>query len=165
GNKLSQFPEGFRVGELAHENLVQQKARLPNMRKSPDHRKEIVSLHTMVLLEFWTEGQRFEWQKQLLVDGRIFLFLNEVLQHPANGSLIPLALAPEEAQHLRRKAQGDLLFCAGPCDRLSEEVRFEWRIVGVIDLIIPQGVNPVPIRLGALFHNHFFLLGWLFVAK
>jgi hypothetical protein len=135
------------------------------MRKSPDRRKEIVTLHAMVLLEYRAEGPHFEWQNQLLFSGRIFLFLNEVLQHPANGSLIPLSLAPEEAQHLWRKAQCDLLFCAGPGDRLLEEVRFEWRIVGVIDLIVPQGVNPVPIGLGALFHNYFFLLDWLFVAK
>src|ERR1035438_9450893 len=72
-------------------------------------------------------------------------------QHGIDGALISPAMLPKERQHVGIDAQRDLLLRPRPDDRVRKKVRSLLRNVGVIDVLIPHGVNSFPVGPGSPF--------------
>ena len=72
-------------------------------------------------------------------------------KHCVDRGLVAFATLAEEGEHIRIKAQCDLLLLAGPKYCVSKKVRSLLWNVGIVDILISERINSLPVRPGSPF--------------
>src|SRR5260221_11600041 len=89
---------------------------------------------------------------QRTISHGVFLPRFHVLaQDGVHRALISTAMLAKERQHIGIDAQCDLLLRSRPEDGVCKKVRLNLWNIGIIDVLVPHGVNALPIRSGLPF--------------
>src|SRR6267154_241555 len=80
-----------------------------------------------------------------------FSGLHVLAQDGVNRTLVPAAVFAEKRQNVGIDPQSNLLFGSRPDNRVCKKVWPQLWNIGKVDVLIPEGVNPLPVRSGSPF--------------